>query len=247
MRPLIGITPSRHKFALKLPGPVPLGAVLSDDYAQAVEAAGGIPVILPYLESEEALLATLSKLDGLLFSGGDDVSPLAYDEEPRLGLGSVTPERDFMELTLLHHAIRARTPIFGICRGIQVINVGLGGSLYQDLPREWRGVIQHSQQSPRNHLTHTVHLDPDSRIRSFLDQQTTLRTNSFHHQAIRSLAPGLEAVAWDDEGLIEAVEHTTQPFLIAVQWHPENLWRTAPAFLGLFRGFVEAAARKSVV
>ncbi len=243
MRPLIGITASRHRFAMKIPGPSLLGAVLADDYAHGIEAAGGIPVVLPFFDTEEALLAALDRLDGFILSGGDDIDPLLYRQEPHVGLGSVTPERDDIEMQIVKVAVANGKPLLGICRGIQAINVALGGTLYQDLPREWQGRIAHSQKAPRAHLTHVVHVDPDSRLQSLLDCPSPLRTNSFHHQSVKDVAPDLTAVAWDDEGLVEAVEMPGDSFLVGVQWHPENLWRTSPEFLGLFRGLVDAARR----
>ncbi|MCL6548798.1 MAG: gamma-glutamyl-gamma-aminobutyrate hydrolase family protein, partial [Alicyclobacillus sp.] len=131
------------------------------------------------------------------------------------------------------------------CRGIQVLNVAFGGTLYQDLGREWKGTIQHSQRARRDHLSHTIHIQPGSRLHSLLGGQTRLRCNSFHHQAIRAVGRDLVPVAWDADGLVEAVEHPGYSFLVGVQWHPENLWRTSPVYLGLFRGLVEAAERQA--
>ncbi|MDQ0190068.1 gamma-glutamyl-gamma-aminobutyrate hydrolase family protein [Alicyclobacillus cycloheptanicus] len=274
MKPLIGLTSYRHKFAWNKPGPDLQGAVLADDYTQAIEEAGGIPLVIPYLETEEAVRHVVERLDGLILTGGNDIDPSIFGEEPHKGLGEVCPERDWLEVTLVRYARQFGKPLLGICRGMQVINAALGGTLYQDLAREWAGSIQHSQRAARHHLSHKVHIKPGSQLFHLLGAAETLRTNSFHHQAVRDVAPGLVAVAWDDEGLVEAVEAEEGwspgasgsadalgsaggsgtpgvpggpgtprrgTFLVAVQWHPENLWRTTPVFLGLFRGLVEAA------
>ncbi len=259
LKPLIGLTCYRHKFDLSTPGPDLLGAQLSDDYSQGVEAAGGVPLLIPYLATKDAVLAVAERIDGLLLTGGNDVDPASYGTEPEVGLGVVYPQRDQLEIRLLREVMRMGKPVFGICRGLQLMNAALGGTLVQDLGRAKQSKIQHSQKAPRHHMSHTVHIDPDSRIYTLLGQRKKLRTNSYHHQAVQQLAPSLRAVAWDDEGLIEAVEWKAagdrrkradtpewdssagQPFIVAVQWHPENLWRTAPEFLGLFRGLVEAA------
>jgi putative glutamine amidotransferase len=244
VRPLIGITGHRHSFPLQTTGPALLGVALSDDYAHGVEAAGGLPVVIPYLQQTADIDALTERLDGLLLAGGEDMDPAWYGEAPHVGLGTVIPERDSLEARLFERMMAQGKPILGICRGIQVINALLGGTLYQDLPREWPGRIQHSQKARRNHETHALRLDPASRLYRLLGEPVSIRCNSFHHQAVRRLGQGLRAVAWDEEGLIEAVEHETYPFLLAVQWHPENLWRDHPAHLGVFRGLVEAAARR---
>jgi putative glutamine amidotransferase len=246
IRPIIGITGTRHQIPLKVPGPGLRGVVSADDYAQGVEAAGGIPVVIPYLAEFETVRALATHLDGLLLGGGEDPDPALYGEQPEVGLGTVIPERDGLELTLVAAMVAANKPILGICRGIQLLNVAFGGSLYQDLPRHWRGLIQHMQRAARSHLSHTVHVDPKSRLYHLLGERRQVRTNSFHHQAVRELGMDLRAVAWDDEGLVEAIEHPDYAFLVGVQWHPENLWREHPEFHGLFQGLVDAASQASL-
>lgn len=221
-----------------------MGVVLSDDYAQGVEAAGGIPVVIPFLENEEMMREYAERLDGLLLAGGEDVDPSFYGEAPHIGLGEVSPERDALEISLIRETVALGKPILGICRGMQVLNVALGGSLYQDLPREWRGVIQHSQRAKRSHLSHTVRIQEQSKLYELLGRNSTIGCNSFHHQAVKEVAQNLVPVAWDEEGLIEAVENRSYPFMVAVQWHPENLWRTTSEYRGLFNGLVAAAAVK---
>lgn len=245
MKPLIGITSNRFKFNQTGPGPSLIGSLSADDYAGGVECADGIPVIVPLVENESTLLELAEKLDGLILSGGDDIDPATYAEEPQIGLGEVHPERDWLEIALTRVCLRQGKPVFGICRGLQVMNVALGGTVYQDIGRQWHGSIQHSQRAPRHHLTHTVRLEPGSQLSALLEDLTVVRTNSFHHQAARTVAPDLVATAWDTEGLIEGIESKVYRFAVGVQWHPENLWRAHPLFLGLFRGLVAAAAQKT--
>jgi len=241
MRPMIGISGMRHTHASKLPGPLLRGVALGDDYAHGVEQAGGIPLVIPYFEVESTVEALADRLDGLLLSGGEDIDPNLFGEEPRLGLGEITPERDSLEIALLRAMHARRKPVLGICRGMQLMNAAFGGSLYQDLPREWNGAIQHSQRAPRSHMSHRVHIEPGSRLYDLLDAQAQVQSNTFHHQAVKAVAPNFVPVAWDEEGLVEGIEHPGDLFLVAVQWHPENLWRGTPVYRGLFQGLVEAA------
>lgn len=248
MTPLIAITGSRYRRDTKLPG-IPLQAVsLSDDYAQGIEHAGGLPLVIPFLESKSALEAMATRVDGVLLSGGEDIDPLLYGDEPQMGLGEITPERDELEIELVRLMRQQRKPVLGICRGMQLMNVAFGGTLYQDLPREWKGKIQHAQRRARNHVSHSVTVAPESRMSSLLftdpSELLEIRVNSFHHQAVKQIAPGFVPTAWDGEGLIEAMEAGTDEFLLAVQWHPENLWRSYPIFLRLFQGLVEAATQQ---
>jgi putative glutamine amidotransferase len=242
VQPLIGITGMRHVIQVKSAGPVLLGVASADDYALGIESAGGVPLVIPYIEQKSSVAALAKKLDGLLLSGGEDMDPILFDENPRSGLGQVVPERDELELALIHEMLGQRKPILGICRGMQVLNVALGGTLYQDLDRQWRGLIAHQQKARRDHLSHGIRIESKSQLYDLLGRQKYLRTNSFHHQAVRKLAKSLRPVAWDEEGLIEGVEHVSASFILAVQWHPENLWRTHSVFHGLFKGLVEASS-----
>lgn len=245
VKPLIGITGVRYVSPTKASAPGLLGVVSDDDYAHGVQAAGGIPVVIPYLDSDETVTALCDRLDGLLLAGGEDVDPALWGDNPEQWLGQVVPERDDLEQQLIRRMLERQKPILGICRGAQILNVVLGGSLYQDLSHEWHGQIQHSQKARRNHLSHRVRIHPSSQLYQLLGQSSEIRCNSFHHQAVKELGNGLVAVAWDEEGLVEAVEHTTYKWVLAVQWHPENLWRTSSAHHGVFRGLVEAATAAS--
>ncbi len=245
MKPLIGITCNHHRLPQTAPGPILMGAVSADDYAQGVEAAGGVPVLIPFVDTESVLQDIALRVDGLLLSGGDDVDPTVWGEEPVVGLGEVYPERDQLEYTLARACVAQGKPVFGICRGMQVINAAFGGTLYQDLAHQWHGRIQHSQRAPRNHLSHRVQLQPGSLVARLLENKTELRVNSFHHQAVRKVAAGFTAAAWDDEGLIEAIESAEHEFVVGVQWHPENLWSSHDLFLNLFISFITACTERA--
>jgi len=238
--PIIGITGARHEFVSRDCAPNLFGVVSSDDYAEAVAASGAAPVVIPYVHATESIARLADKLDGVVLGGGEDPDPTLYGQPPRRGLATVIRERDDMELQLIHRMLEQGKPILGICRGIQILNVAFGGSLWQDLAREWSGTIQHHQRAARTHTSHKVTVAADSHLCKILGQEE-LFCNSFHHQAVRQLGEGLQAVAWDEEGLIEAVEHPGHPFVVGIQWHPENLWRVSEPAMAVFRALIEAA------
>lgn len=241
MKPVIGLTGTRHTRTTSLPGLPLQGVALADDYTQAVETTGGIPLVIPYPKDEASLASLVSHLDGLLLSGGEDIDPTTFGEEPHYGLGTVVAERDRLEITLVQMMRAQGKPILGICRGAQILNAALGGTLYQDVVREFKGRIQHSQKAARNHLSHRVKLEAGSKLAHCFQGETMIKVNSFHHQAVRNIAPSMKAVAWDAEGLVEGIETVDDEFVVAVQWHPENLWRDDERVLGLFRGLVDSA------
>ena len=243
MKPLIGLT--THAF-LRERG---LYDSLNRGYSQSVEAAGGLPVLLPVGTS----LEILEKLDGLVFTGGSDVGPHHYGEEPHPALGPVDSARDEWELALVRavFALPRRTektlPVLAICRGHQLVNVALGGTLWQDLPSQRPGGLGHSQAGlPMDELHHRLEVAADTRLSSVLAPGD--RVNSFHHQGIQHLAPGLRESARALDGLNEAYEEDPEGplaghWLTSVQFHPETLTARYPAFLGLFRRLVEASVR----
>ena len=213
-------------------------------YVSAVAQAGGIPLILSQLMGDGRTARALEGCQGLLLTGGEDVDPIHYGAEPSAALGSVDGERDRFELALFAAARAARLPILGICRGIQLVNVALGGTLYQDLPSERPGPVDHNPDAARDARTHHVCLAPGSRAADALGVDR-LVPNSFHHQAIRDLAPGLVASGWSDDGVIEAVESRADDgWVLAVQWHPEEMHadRIAPEG-GLFKALVDEAGQ----
>lgn len=215
------------------------------DYFRSVIAGGGMPVLLSPDMEGEMLGVCMSRLDGLMLAGGNDVDPAMFNELPLSGLGEVNPLRDQFEMALLHEAIRRKMPVLGICRGVQVMNAALGGTLWQDLPSQYvasdgKQLILHRQTALDRYPSHPVSINAGSKLGEIVCANE-LRVNSFHHQAVRKLAPGLCATASAPDGVIEAVEHTSLPFFLGVQWHPERCISTDVAALALFSALANAA------
>ena len=208
-------------------------------YAAAVEAAGGLPLLLPFSESESTLEAYAEALDGFVFTGGADLDPRYFGEAPKKTLGIVYPLRDQFELRFFKTALALKKPIFGICRGLQVINVALGGTLYQDLPTEYETSLSHKQAAPNTEPSHEIRILPDTPL-SYLIGKATMMGNSFHHQAIKALGRGLFPTATAEDGIIEAVSLEGYPYLRAYQWHPERLCSFDADNLRLFEDFIAA-------
>jgi len=246
MRPLIGISCSMGQaiYSLHQDNPPQLQHRMNDSYANAILRAGGIPVIIPNIEDVSCVEEIVSGLDGFLLSGGDDVDPALFGARATARLGHVIPRRDHFEISLANHVIHhTNKPLLGICRGIQVLNVALGGSLHIDLPED--GKLCHSlSMYPRNVCSHDISVFADSRLAKIMGQGTG-RVNSFHHQAIKDVAKKLliSAVSTDDN-VIEAVELPGEQFVLGVQWHPEELTDREEA-KRLFRSFVEAAEKNT--
>jgi putative glutamine amidotransferase len=195
-------------------------------YVSVLERQGLASVMLTPAHSQASCVALLRHCHGLVLSGGEDVDPARYGERARPGLGPVNPARDEMELAVLQAALERRIPVLGICRGMQLLNVYLGGTLYQDLPTERPDALGHRQEAWGLHA-HEARIVEGSRLATIVGS-TRIRTNSFHHQAIKDLAPGLVEVARTDDGLIEAVEAPDYPWVMGVQWHPERHEAKAP-------------------
>ena len=208
-------------------------------YARAVEAAGGVPVVMPPLELA-AIPALVARLDGLLLSGGPDLAPAAYDARPHAELGSTEPRLDAFEYAVVREALRLELPILGVCRGAQALNVAYGGTLHQHLPDVVGDAIVHRQSEEGASLTHLVDIAAGTRLEHVVSS-TRLRVNSFHHQAVDRLGAGLRVSARAPDGTIEAIEDPAQPFVLAVQWHAEMLVHLS-AHRALFDGLVAAAA-----
>lgn len=238
-RPLIGLTAYR-----KQSGKTPVTFfALMPSYVEAVTAAGGVPVLIPLGLDEATLRLLLAELDGLVLTGGGDIAGEHYASTHPDFIFDIDPDRDRVELFLAREAIAGDKPLLAICRGHQMLNVALGGSLYEDVMKWMPGAIRHDffEVFPRNHQAHPVTLAPGSRLAQTLGQGEAC-VNSLHHQGIRDLAPGLVAAAHAPDGLIEGVEAPSHRFALGVQWHPENLIHDQPAMLSLFRGLVGAAA-----
>lgn len=208
-------------------------------YLDGLGQAGGIPVIFPFTSDEEELDRLMSLCDGFLFTGGDDVSPDIYGEEPMTDLLECCRKRDDMELIVLRKAVESDKPVLGICRGLQFINAALGGTLYQDLPTQRPSDVEHHQTGDYDVPTHDVALVPDSPLCRYLGK-TDMRVNTYHHQGIKDLADGLSVMGTAPDGLTEAFYRPASRFLWAVQWHPEFMFRTDADSREIFRAFVES-------
>src|SRR5215208_6932922 len=225
----------------------PLGrCVRTDlDYLKGVSEAGGVPVVVPPSLSFRAAEALLEGLDGLLLSGGTDLDPDYYGEGPIPELGVTIPERDALEMSLLRLALQRGMPIFGICRGMQILNVALGGTLYQDVPSQLGvDVLDHWQETPKCQPTHEVEVLDDSYMAAIMDRQT-VEVNSYHHQGIKGLADALTVTAHSSDGVIEAIESRdfSDRWLVGVQWHPEGMRDIGSGHRNLFEAHVCAAER----
>lgn len=222
----------------------PERAYVNASYLRAVEAAGGVPVLLPPHLSERARHALWERLDGVLLTGGGDIAPARFNEPEHPTLIDVSPLRDALELDIVERALEGGVPLLAICRGLQVLNVALGGTLYQDLPTDKPGAVAHSQHEPRDEPTHAVKVMAEGTRLASIVGVPDLEVNSFHHQAIKRLAEGLRDVAWAPDGVIEAVEMEGERFVLGVQWHPEDLVSHDPAARGLFAALTAAAASR---
>lgn len=230
-KPLIGVVPlwdDERDSLWMLPG-----------YFGGIEQAGGVPLMLPLTSNEAELRQLAGVCSGFLFTGGQDVSPSVYGAEVSPLCGETCPERDAMEKTLLKIAIELDRPVLGICRGIQFINAALGGTLYQHLPAEFPSTVEHHQTPPYSTPVHAVRLTPNAPLNLLLGEGL-LSVNSYHHQAIRALAPPLKTMAVSEDGLIEGVYLPGSRFVWAVQWHPEFSYETDEDSRKIFAAFVSA-------
>jgi putative glutamine amidotransferase len=239
MPPIVGITcltiPPREDHR-----PPQLGQ--NQTYLQAVARAGAAPLLIPSLVDGDQLRAIYDSLDGLLLPGGEDVDPNRYGESRLEACGPSSPERDATELTLARWAMDEGKPLLAICRGIQVLNVVLGGSLYQDIEIQLPDAGKHDWYpgQPRDLRPHPVDIVPGTRLARIVGNVTSLAVNSLHHQALKALAPGLRISARAPDGVVEAVEAPDHPFALAVQWHPEELAKGDARAQALFDALVGA-------
>jgi putative glutamine amidotransferase len=246
-RPLIGVTTSEVRVA-EHTDPLPEGdpprveLALGVKYTSAVEAGGGVPVVIPPM-SAEAIGALLDGLDGVCLSGGPDLHPTGYGERPHPKLGPTEIDLDRFELAVARAADERGLPILGICRGAQALNVARGGTLHQHVPDVAGSDIEHRQTLAGDRLVHTVEIEPGSLLARTLGRRRA-RVNSFHHQAVKRIGRGLRPVAWAPDGVVEAVESRTAHFVLGVQWHAECLVER-PTQARLFRAFVDAAREET--
>lgn len=235
MRPLILITPDYDQEP-------PQRYHLKRAYSDAVLAAGGLPLIAPYDTPIEALLQLAQ---GLVVSGGAfDLPPETYGEERRPACGPANVARTEFERGLLEAALEARIPVLGVCGGMQLLNVVRGGSLFQDLPSEREGSLAHEQKLPKDQPSHGLELEASTMLAS-LCGASSKQINSTHHQALKEVGRDLVVTAKAPDGVIEAIEDPSLPFVLGVQWHPELMLETEPWNLGIYRGLVEAAIREA--
>jgi putative glutamine amidotransferase len=237
--PIIGLTTyngkNKHGFPI---------AALGRAYIAALTKAPAVPVLIPSGITESASQFLLERLDGLLLTGGGDIATERFSGESHPCVGGVDPERDGVEISLFQAAVESGLPFLGICRGLQVVNVALGGTLYTHIRDQFSGAIIHDYDSgsQRQVLAHEVNVVKTSHLADILGPNP-IKVNSLHHQGIKELAPTLRPVAHAPDGLVEAVELPNHPFGMAVQWHPECL-TDQPVTRRLFQAFVDAAGRE---
>ncbi len=242
-KPLIGVSTSEVRLADNV-DQTPQGEpprremALGMKYVQAIEAAGGIPVVMPPL-APAAVEPLLDRLSGICLSGGPDLDPAAYEARPHRELGPTEPELDRFELELVRAVWARGLPLLAICRGLQALNVAQGGTLHQHVPERFGDRIEHRQDTPGAKPAHVVSIAAGSRLAGLLDKRR-LEVNSFHHQAVSQLGAGLHEAARAPDGVIEAVETRGSGFVLGVQWHAECMTRRK-AHAALFEGLVEAA------
>jgi len=243
-RPLIGVSTSevrRDPPETEHGEPERQEMVLGIRYLRAIEAAGGLPMVMPPL-AEEAIDPLLDRLGGICLSGGPDLDPRAYGAAPHEELGPTEPTLDHFELALARRADERGLPVLAVCRGMQLLNVARGGTLHQHLPEVVGPRLTHRQSEPCGQPTHWVRQDADSALSRLMSRRRA-KVNSFHHQALRDVADGLLPVAWASDGTIEAVEDPERDFVVGVQWHAECL-AARPQEAAVFRALVDAARRR---
>lgn len=214
-------------------------------YMNAIIAAGGVPVMLSPDPDDAMMDAMMEKLDGLFLTGGNDMAPEMFGDAPIPQLGEVNPVRDLSEIALTKKAVQMKMPILGICRGIQSLNVAMGGTLWQDLPSQYRTQdgqppMAHRQNRCDFYTSHSVLAELDTLLYKLVGRKE-FWVNSFHHQAVRTAAPDMKITARASDGVIEAIELPNHPFCLGVQWHPERYYDRDETAMVLFSGFVEAA------
>jgi putative glutamine amidotransferase len=241
MRPLIGI-PSQADYREGSGRPI---YCTNRAYIHAIESAGGVPVLIPMVNDLEILESLLERLDGILFSGGVDIQPVHYGEEPHPRLGEVDLQLDALELALARWAVQEDIPTLGVCRGMQLLNVALGGSLYQDLGEQYSSSIEHCKRElPRHTLIHSVYIEAGSQMEEIFGVQE-LRVNSLHHQAVKEPGKGVRISGHAADGVAELLEVPEKRFVLAAQCHPEEIYMHEPVWALLFGAFVKACRSRN--
>jgi len=229
-KPVIGITAAHCTEELK--------TFPRHYYVDCIRKAGGIPIVLPPVRTQEEASDALGLIDGLLLSGGGDISPVYLKEDPHYGMGECFPERDFSEILLARLALQRKLPLLGICRGVQVLAVAAGGKIYQDIASQYSRGMEHRQTAPRQFAWHDVDIVEESLLYRLLEE-TKIGVNSLHHQAVLEIPQGFVQNARAADGIIEGIEMLDAKFCVGVQWHPESMEREAHS-MALFKGFIDA-------
>lgn len=240
MNPVIGIlanlTPTNDSGSLEEK------VYVNNSYISAVEKAGGVPIIIPVNINRDSIKSQIDLVDGLIISGGADINPILYKEEPLVGLGYFNTDNDEFDIIATRIALIQDKPILGICRGLQVLNVCLGGTLYQDINHVESSYIKHFQQAKRCMGSHSITISEWSKLAEILGTDSTV--NSFHHQSVKDLGKGLVVTASSKDGIIEAIELKGEKYAMGVQWHPEEMVNDNEKMLLLFKRLVEVASQK---
>jgi putative glutamine amidotransferase len=244
-RPLIGVPTQTLQSIDGIPEDLPRSWVMNHRYYAALAQTGAAPVMIPLLVNDApALRAIYDSLDGVFIAGGVDVDPSSYHEPREALCGRTDLDRDHVEIQFAQWARAEGKPLFGLCRGLQIMNVAAGGSLYQDCTEYYEGAIKHdyfpTAGFARDHMAHTVRVEPGSRLHEAFGSEEVW-VNSMHHQGLKHIADGLIPTAWAPDGLIEALEAAGEGYAVGVQWHPEMLVDSDPGTRRLFDGFIEAA------
>lgn len=232
MKPIIGITSQfEHLVNRKM-------VRVNNTFVNAVVEGGGVPIILPILKDIEDIDSYLSRVDGLIFTGGEDVTPIYFGEEPIKEVDYICIDRDDMELELFKRAYEKNIPLLGICRGLQLFNIGLGGTLYQDIPRQIPNAIGHACGYNVHQGYHTINIEKDSILYDIFKKEK-LVVNSQHHQSIKDLGENMRITSTTIDGVVESIESTNEKFLLGVQFHPEVMMNNDKEFIKFFSYFVE--------
>jgi putative glutamine amidotransferase len=212
---------------------------LNHSYLEAIRQFGGIPIVLPSEGNDDELEYLVSQCDGILFTGGMDIEPALFGEEKWNDTVETTPDRDRSESLIFRLAEERQLPILGICRGIQMMNVYYGGTLYQDIPTQAPTEVTHSMGASLGKTCHDCIVEPNSPLH-LLTGRDKIAVNSFHHQAVKDVAPGFSVMARCEDGIIEAIWNPNKRFLWAVQWHPEEIWKIEHSSAHIFQAFMDA-------
>ena len=234
MKPVIGITLNEDVNDYSV--------FLSQYYFRVIEEVGGVPMLIPPVKNPEVLDQVLDMVNGLILSGGGDVDPVHINEEPIVELGRITPDRDYTELELVKGALKRDLSVLAICRGMQLLNIVAGGTIYQDINSQIRKVLKHNQKAPKWYPTHGIKVQEESKLFNIIGAKQ-LRVNSFHHQAVAKPALDFIVVGQSDDGIIEAIESQKHKFVMGLQWHPECMWERNHHSLKIFERFVKSAER----